>query len=229
MRGMDALGFDRRKLGAGLLAFGLTGVLLAGVIAAGLIGGAVAARNLDERLVADQQRIAAALTRLTVSMESLAMTTENAGATLTTSAEAVAEAQLVLQDTASAAGALASALDISILGSKPFAGASERIGALALRIAAFDEQAGSLAQNLDTNAGDVTAMTAQVRELKSQVQELATAVADFDRIDQLVDLIIGGIALGGLLVAWVAVGAAMCAWVGWRLRRVEGTAGSPAA
>jgi hypothetical protein len=228
MRGMDAIGFDRRKLGAGLLAFGLTGVLLAGLIAAGLIGGAVAARNLDERLVADQQRIAAALTRLTVSMESLAMTTENAGATLTTSAEAVAEAQLVLQDTATAAGALASALDISILGSKPFAGASERIGALALRIAAFDEQAGSLAQNLDTNAGDVAAMTAQVRELKSQVQELATAVADFDRIDELVDLVIGGIALGGLLVAWVAVGAAMCAWVGWKLRKVSAAEDAPA-
>lgn len=221
MRGMDVLGMDRRRLGAALLAFGLTGVLLAGVIAAGLIGGAVAARNLDERLVADQERIAAALTRLTVSMESLAITTENAGETLTTSAATVAEAQAVLRDTAAAAGALSSALDISILGSKPFAGASERIGALALRIAAFDEQAGTLAQNLQTNAGDVTAMTAQLRELRSQVQELATAVADFDRIDQIVDLAIGGIALGGLLVAWVAVGAALCAWVGWRLRRAS--------
>jgi hypothetical protein len=223
MRAMDALGFDRRKLGAGLLVFGLTGVLLAGLIAAGLIGGAVAARNLDERLAADQERLAATLTRLTVSMESLARTTEHASDTLTTSSDTVAEAQLVLQDAASAAGALSSALDISILGSKPFAGASERMGALALRIAAFDEKAASLAQNLGTNAADAAAMTAQVRELKGQAQELATAVADFDRIDQLVSLLVGGIALGGLLVAWVAVGAAMCAWVGWRLRRAPMT------
>lgn len=219
MRSMDALGFDQRKLGAGLLVFGLTGVLLAGMIAAGLIGGAMAARNLDDRLVADQERLAAALTRLTVSMESLALTTEHAGSTLTTSADTVAEAQLVLQDSASAAGALASALDISILGSKPFAGASDRIGALALRMADFEQQAGLLAQNLTTNASDAAAMTGQVRELRTQVQELAATVADFDRIDRLADLVVGGIALGGLLVAWLGIGAAICAWAGWRLRR----------
>ncbi len=219
MRSMDALGFDRRKLGTGLLAFGLTGVLLAGVIATALVGGAVAARNLDERLIADQERLAGALTRLTVSMESLALTTEHAGDTLATSASTVAEAQLVLQDTASAAGALASALDISILGSKPFAGASDRLSALALRLADFEGQAGGLALNLDTNATDAAAMTEQVRQLKVQIQELATTVADFDRIDQVVGLLIGGIVLAGALVAWVAVGAAICAWIGWRLRR----------
>jgi hypothetical protein len=189
------------------------------VIASGLIGGAFAARNLDERLLADQERLAAALTRLTVSMDSLALTTEHAGDTLATSAETVAEAQLVLQDTASAAGGLASALDISILGSKPFAGASDRLSALALRVSEFEQKAAALATNLSTNAGDARAMTEQVRQLKVQMQDLATTVADFDRIDQLVSLVVGGIALGGLLVAWVAVGAAMCAWVGWRLRR----------
>jgi hypothetical protein len=217
---MDALGFDRRRLGTALLAFGLTGVLLAGVIATALIGGAVAARNLDDRLMADQERLAAALTRLTVSMESLALTTQHAGETLSTSSTTVGEAQLVLQDTASAAGALATALDISILGSKPFAGASDRLSALALRLKDFEGQATSLAQNLDTNATDATAMTGQIRQLKEQIQELATTVADFDRIDQVVAMMVGGIALGGLLVAWVAVGAAICAWVGWRLRKV---------
>jgi hypothetical protein len=219
---MDALGFDRRKLGTGLLVFGLTGVLLAGLIGAGLIGGAVAARNLDERLVADQERLAAALTRLTVSMESLAMTTEHAGDTLATSADTVAEAQLVLQDTSAAAGALVSALDISILGSKPFAGASDRIGALALRISEFEGQAAALAQDLATNAADATTMTTQVRQLKTQVQELAQTVADFDRIDQVVGLLIGGIVLGAALVAWIAIGAAICAWTGWKLRRSPG-------
>jgi hypothetical protein len=223
---MDALGFDRRKLGTALLAFGLTGVLLAGVIATALIGGAVAARNLDDRLMADQERLAAALTRLTVSMESLALTTQHAGETLATSSTTVGEAQLVLQDTASAAGALGTALDISILGSKPFAGASDRLAALALRLKDFEGQATTLAQNLGTNATDATAMTGQIRQLKEQIQELATTVADFDRIDQVVAMIVGGIALGGLLVAWVAVGAAICAWAGWRLRRAAPVAGT---
>ena len=63
-------------------------------------------------------------------------------------------------------------------------------------------------------------MAGQIRTVKTQASELAASVVAFDRIDQIVGLLIGGIVLGGLLTVWVAVAAAGCAWFGWRLRRV---------
>ena len=48
---------------------------------------------------------------------------------------------------------------------------------------------------------------------------LAERIGGFDRIGELVGLLIGGIVLAALLTAWVAFAAAFCAWAGWRLRR----------
>ena len=217
--GMDVLGMERRRLGTWLLVFGLVGVVLAGLIAAVLVGGAVAARGLDERLAADQSRIAASLTRLTVTMESLALTTEHAGATLGTTRDTLADAQTLLGDVASTAVSLSSALDITILGNRPFSGAAEQLQALGRTVETFQADAGLLAANLDQNVNDSAAMTEQIRLMKTQVNELASQVAGFDRIDQVVNLLVGGIVVAGLLTAWVAIGAAFCAWIGWRLRR----------
>lgn len=202
-----------------MILFGLAGVVMAGIVAVALILGAVAARDLDTRLEADQARIAASLTRLSVTMESLAVTTGNAGATLTTSGAAMSDARDVLDAAAGSTVALAEALDISILGSQPFAQASERLQNLALTISTFKSKAEALAVDLDQNAADAAVMTGQIRQLKDQVTELASRIAGFDRIGEIVNLVLGGIVLVGLLTAWIAIGAAFCAWVGWRLRR----------
>jgi len=223
---MEWLGINRRRLGTGMLVFGLAGVLMAGVVAVALVLGAFAARNLDDRLTADQARIAASLTRLSATMESLAMTMDNAGTTLETSSEAMADAQAVL-DTASASMlSLSGALDISILGSRPFAGASQNLEELARTIATFEGKATTLGANLYQNSVDAGVMTDQVRDLKTQLNELAVRITGFDRIGELVALLIGGIVLAALLTAWVAVAAGFCAWVGWKLRRIGAGAGA---
>ena len=208
-----------RHLGTGLLAFGITGVILAGLIAAALLGGAIAARNLDEQLVADQERIAASLTRLTLTMDSLADTTDHAGETLATSRDALAHAGDLLGDLSTASADVGTALDVSILGNQPFASAAEKIHEVGRALAVFQQDAVALALNLDANATDAATMANEIRSLKSQVAEMAAIVAGFDRIDEMVGLLIAGIVLGALLTAWVGVAAAGCAWVGWRLRR----------
>jgi hypothetical protein len=220
---MDTLGIERRRLGTGMLVFGIIGVLLAAVVAAGLIGGAIAARNLDDRLQADQDRIAASLTRLTASMDSLALTTDHAGATLRATSETLDGAQGVLGSVADTSVAVSDALGaFSILGSQPLAGASERLQGLARSVAAFQAKADGLATSLATNADDAATMTDQIRQLTDQVNQLAVQVAAFDRIDEIVGLLIGAAVICGLLTAWVALGAAFCAWAGWRLRRLPG-------
>jgi hypothetical protein len=219
---VDWLGIDRRRLGTGMLVFGLAGMLMAGVVAVALVLGAFAARDLDDRLAADQAKIAASLTRLSVTMESLATTTANAGTTLETSSQTLGDARDVLESTAQTMVSLSEALDISILGSQPFARASEKLAELARTITTFEGKAETLALNLHQNALDTGAMTDQIRQLKTQVNELAVRIGGFDRIGEMVALLLGGIVLCALLTGWVAVGAGFCAWVGWKLRRAAG-------
>jgi hypothetical protein len=217
---VDWLGIERRRLGTGMLVFGLVGLVIAAVVAAALIGGAFAARNLDDRLVADQARLAAALDRLSTSMSSLADTVDHAGATLGTSSSTLTDAEAVLDSAAASAQALADSLRISILGSQPFLRASDRLGDLATTLTSFRGRASALAANLDQNAADTSGMAARIRTLQADVDELGERVADLDSLGDIVDLVLGGILLCGLLTAWIAAAAAFCAWAGWRLRRL---------
>jgi hypothetical protein len=227
--GVDWLGIDRRRLGTGMLVFGLAGLLMAGIVAVALALGAVAARDLDDRLQADQARIAASLTRLSVTMESLATTTANAGTTLETSSAALGDARDVLESASVTTASLSAAIDIEILGSRPFAKASENLAELARTLKTFEGKAQTLGLNLHQNAVDAGDMTDQIRQLKGQVNELASRIGGFDRIGEIVTLVLGGIVLAALLTAWVAVAAACIAWAGWKLRRSATPGGKPAA
>ena len=219
-RRVDWLGIEARRLGTGMLVFGIVGLVIAAILGIGLIAGAFAARDLDTRLEADRIRIADSLHQVSDSMTALAATTEHAGTTLQTSGQTIAEAKAVLDSAATSAQALSESLNVSILGSQPFANASQRLAELATTLTAFESKADDLAANLDQNATDASAMADKVRAMQAEVDVLATRVEDFDRIGEIVNLVLGGIVLGGLLTAWVAVGAAFVAWAGWRLRRV---------
>ncbi len=219
IRRMDWLGADRRRLGTGLLAFGIVGVVLAGVTAAGLVGGAIAARNLDDRLAADQAQLVAMLDRLTASIDRLATSTDHAGTTLATTRDVVTQTGGILTDIAATTGGLADALDISIVGSRPFAGAAGDLRALADRVGAFADRTTTLAANLDANVTDLADLAGRTRTMGHDVATISGRLTAFDRTAELVNLVVGGILLGGLLVIWVGVAAALCAWVGWRLRQ----------
>ena len=208
-----------RRLGTSMLAFGIVGLVLAGIVAGALVAGGIAARNLDDRIAAGQDRIAAALTRLTLTMDGVATSIDNASATLGTSRDGVAHAADVLGQMADTSDELASALNVTILGQQPFTGAVAKLNDLSSKVRTFQGDAAKLAVNLDTNATDVTQMAGQVRQLRSEVGDLAAAVAGFSNTREIVSLAVGGIVLGGLLTAWIAVLAAGVAWAGWRLRR----------
>lgn len=216
---MEWLGVNQRRLGTAMLLFGLAGLLVATVVAVALFSGALAARDLDDRLRADQEQVATSLTRLSATMDSFALSTQNAGTTLQTSSDAIADAQVVMGSTATTLVALSEALDISILGSAPFAAASQQLADLGRTVSGLEQRARTLSLNLHQNSADAGVMTGQVRELKSQVNDLTSRISGIDRIGEAVALLIGGIVLAALLTAWVGIGAAFCAWAGWRLRR----------
>jgi hypothetical protein len=203
-----------------MLVFGLVGLVLAAVVAGALAVGANAARDLDEQIVAAQNQAGASLTRLTLTMDSVASSIDNASTTLGTSRDGVVHASDVLGQLGDTTTSLAGALDITILGNQPFTDSVAKLHDLEGRIRVFQDDAIKLAANLDRNTADVKTIAAEVREMRSQVAELAGAVTSFARTRQIISFATGGIALGAVLTLWQAILAGAIAWGGWRLRRV---------
>ena len=217
---MSWLGIDLRRMGTGLLVFGVVGMIVAGIVAVGLAAGAISARNLDERVAADRARLMTTLDRVDATMARTVTTIGNAGSTLTTTSETIGSAGDVLGRVADTSEELSQSLDISILGSRPLQGAATRFGQLAVDARAFQDKADALATNLGVNAGDAGALADSVEDLRTELSSLQDRVSSFEVTGQLVSYLVGGILLLSLLVAWLAVAGAGCAWFGYRLRRL---------
>jgi hypothetical protein len=215
---MTLLGLERRRAGNALLAFGVIGVILAGVIALALAGTAIATRDLDDRLQADQARLAETLDELSVTTAAAVRSIENASATLDTTGAAVLDARTVLDELATASDALADSLGINIFGNQPFAGAAQRFRTFSDRVRVFSEDATGIADALATNSEDMSTLADRVALMETQLSDYAERVAGSERIGQIGTWIALSVLLGGLLATWLAVAAGACAWVGWKLR-----------
>jgi hypothetical protein len=217
---MDMLGLDVRRLGTGLVVFGLVGMLVAGLVAVGLVGGALAARNLDERLAAEQARLVQSLERVDSTMARLVTTTANGATTLTTTSETLGSAGDVLGRLGDTAEELSTSIDISIFGSRPLAGAAARFGELAVQARIFEQDAVRLSDNLAVNATDADALAGEIELLRGELESVATRVAEAEATGEIVRLLVGATLLLAALAGWLAVAGALCAWLGLRLRRV---------
>jgi C4-dicarboxylate-specific signal transduction histidine kinase len=215
---MTLLGVERRRAGNALFSFGVIGVVLAGVIALALVGTAVATRGLDERLQADQARLADTLDELSVSTAAAVRSIENASATLDRTGASVHDARDVLEELASASDSLADSLGITIFGSQPFAGAAQRFRTFSDRVRVFSEDATGIADALTTNSEDMGTLAERVGLMETQLSDYAERVGESERIGQIGTWVALSVLLGGLLAAWLAIAAGGCAWVGWRLR-----------
>jgi hypothetical protein len=215
---MTLLGLERRRAGNALLAFGVVGVILAGVIALALVGTAIATRDLDDRLQADQARLAETLDELAVTTAAAVTSIENASATLDTSSAAVLDARSVLDELATASDSLADSLGITIFGNQPFAGAAQRFRTFSDRVRVFSEDATGIADAIATNSDDMSTLADRVALMETQLGDYAERVAGSERIGQIGTWVAVSVLLGGLLAAWLAVAAGACAWVGWKLR-----------
>ncbi len=224
---MEWLGVGRKRLGTALLTFGMVGVVLAALIAAGLVSGAVAARNLSDRLESDQTQLVAMLGRLNDTVDHLASSTDNAGQTLRTTQAVVDAVGTVASGLSDTASRLGGALDVNILGQRPFSGAAGSLGTVSTQLDTLGTQITTLASNMETNADDMGEVARQVRQMSQDLTTVTTRIEEFDRTGEIVGLLIGGTLLGGLLVAWVGIAAAFCAWAGWRLRSLAAADPTP--
>ena len=216
---MTLLGVDQRRAGTALLVFGVIGIALAGLIALALVGTAVAARDLDDRLMAEQAQLAETIDGLATTTAAVVTSMENAAGTLETSSTSILHARDVLDALATATTSLADGLEISILGSRPFAGAAARFRTFGEQVAIFREDANGISDRLTTNADDMSALAVRVESMETRLRDYADRIAASTRIGAIGTWIAAGVLLGGLLATWLAVAAGACAWVGWRLRK----------
>ncbi len=209
-----------------MLVFGIVGLVLAAIVGGTLVAGVAAVRDLDARIATTESQMGASLTRLTITIDGIAQSVDNASTTLGAGRDGVAAAATSIGDAADSVGSLATALDVTIAGQQPFTGAVTSLRTLEAQLRVVQNNTVTVAANVDENVTDVTRVAQQIRDMRSQFAELAGTFAGFADARGTMSLAVGGIALAGLLTVWQAILAGSIAWAGVRLRRhvASGTA-----
>ena len=213
------LGLPARRLGRGLVWFGVVGLVLAVVMMVVWLGGLVAMRDLDARLEADREATAISLVQTAALMGSSATTLEDASASLGNVQEALDDAARLLDRLASSTGELAEALNVTILGQQPFAGTSQSFEDVSGDLDILATRSETLATEVETFHPDLEVVAADLRRVETAVRALAYRVNSFAGVEDLVGLMRGYALLSALLAAWLASLAAGCVWAGRQLQR----------
>lgn len=215
------VGLPARRLGRGLVWFGVVGLVLTAGMMVAWLGGLVAMRDLDERLEADRQATAISLVQTAALMGSSATTLEDASASLGNVQEALDDAARLLDRLATSTGELAEALNVTILGQQPFAGTSQSFEDVSgdLDILAIRSQ--TLATEVETFHPDLEVVAADLRTVESAIRALGYRVHSFAGVEYLVGLMRAYALLSALLAAWLASLAAGCVWAGRQLQRAS--------
>ena len=212
---------SRRRLGYGLLAFGLSGLVLLAAAAALVFGSLAAVDDVATGFERQRAELLAMLGPASSAMDGAATSASNAGASLTTSAAAADQAAVLTTRLASSFEGLASLSSFEIFGSRPFAGLAGEFNQVGADARALSTDLTSTAGALRTNVVDTAAVAADLRTLATQLDELESSLVASDGGSlgtATAALNAARIVLVGLL-AWFAVPAVLCTWLGWRLSK----------
>jgi hypothetical protein len=225
----EVLGLPARRLGNGLVAFGVVGLVVTIILAVVWLGMLVAMQDLDETLEADREALAAALTSTSDLMDSTADAIESTTAAMGNVSVALDDAADLLDRLGQTTASLADALNVTILGQQPFAGAAENLEEIATDLDTFAGHAATLASDIETLGPPLTQLAGDLRTVEESVGALALRVDEFGGIERLVGLVRVYALLSAVLAAWLAVLAAGCVWAGRQLRAATVTPGDAGA
>jgi hypothetical protein len=213
----------RRRLGRGLLAFGVAGLIL--LIATGwlLVGSLGAVSTAAADLETQRARLVALIPPAEAALRGSADTATNASTSLESSATAARDASALVTQLATAMDGMASAAQVSVLGIQPFASLSGELSSVADRSRALATDLDATAATLDTNvadsqqaAADLGSLADELAALNAELERNSAATSDPSGIAASLGL--ARIVLLGLLL-WLAVPAVAATWLGWRWRR----------
>jgi hypothetical protein len=163
----------RRQLAAGLIAYGVVGLLLF-VVSVPVIVGPLASLGR----IATQRVDAIRWLDLTgQGLDDVGLGSANAGTSLASAATAAGNAALLAQELSASMTSLRDASGLSILGSQPLAGLTDSFDRVAGRAGDLSSSMTSLAGSLGQNTRDFAAVSADAATLREQVSSLRDAFA----------------------------------------------------
>ena len=207
-----------RRLGTMLTGFGVVGLVLTTGMAIACLGGWASMQGTEQRLEANRLATASALTDASRLLGSTSGVLESTTASLGDVAGALDDTARLLAGVSDSTSELADAMDLSILGQRPFAGVRGSFSDMSKELATVSDDAGSLAATLGENGPELQRVAADLRGIQASVAGLAGRVQAFSGLEETIGLARSYALLSGLLAIWLAALAVGCVWLGSRLR-----------
>ena len=212
---------DRRWLGVGLVAFGVTGL---GLIAAALVLVLGSLSSIDDAATGFERQKSDAVAMLRPASAALSDAADgaaNATASLDQAAAAADRGAALTSRLATSFDGLASLETLEVLGVRPFGGAAGQFSGVGTDARALASDLTATAGSLRANATDGASVAADLRALAAQLDRLEAslgATSGSGATGMHLPILAVEIVLLGLL-GWMAVPALGSFWLGWRLAR----------
>jgi hypothetical protein len=205
-----------RRIGAGLVAFGVVGLIL---VASAVVMLLAAGPSIDELgSVSDRTGpTREALDDASRTLDDLARSADSLEATLGSSQGSLTDAAEASRSLADALAGLSSAMSVEILGSRPFAGVGDRLDTAATGVRRVADDLAALAGRLGGHAGDAHRVATDAAALRDSVDSIDASLGGPPGVGLAGGLAVVRLVLIGLL-AWLGVLAFGCVLVGRRLR-----------
>ncbi|MEP7040740.1 MAG: hypothetical protein ABI864_04105 [Chloroflexota bacterium] len=208
-----------RRLGTMLIGFGVVGLVLTTAMAIACLGGWASMQDTEQRLEANRLAIASALSDASRLLGNTSGVLESTTTSLDDVAGALDDTARLLAGVSDSTRELADAMDVSILGQRPFAGVGGSFSDMSRELATVSDDAGSLATTLGNNKPQLQRVAADLRGIQASVAGLAGRVRAFSGLEETIGLARGFALVSGLLAIWLASLAGGCVWLGSGLRR----------
>jgi methyl-accepting chemotaxis protein len=207
-----------RRVAAALTWFGGVGLVLSVAMTISLLVGLGAMNDLDRRLDDNRLAMASALGQGIVLLDATADTMESTTTSLESVRATVDDTAQLLGQLETSTRELVSALGVSILGQRPFAGVAGSFEEIADQLAISADDAATVVQEIDDLEPNLGRVAEDLRSVRASVRVLAGRTTDFEDLGNLIGLVRLFAILWALVSLWLAALAVGCIWLGRQLR-----------
>ena len=213
----------RRRIGTGLIAFGVAGLVLTGAAGALVLASLRAVGDAASGFEEQRTEIVAMLGPASAALEGAAESAAHAGTSLAATRDAATQAAELMIRLSASFENLAALGTFEILGARPFATLSGQFADVAAESRTLSADLAMTAGAMQTNISDSTAVAEDLRALAAQLDTLESSLGagpdgEIPSADATLPIAAAQVVLVGLLL-WLAVPAIASVALGWRWRR----------
>jgi hypothetical protein len=223
---------ERRRLGMGLIAFGVAGLVLIGSAGALVLASLSAVGDAATGFERQRTQLVEMLGPASAALDRAASSASNAGASLAETRASAAQAATLMTRLSDSFDSLAALGSFDILGARPFAAISGQFSQVAADSRTLSADLARTAAAMETNITDSAAVATDLRALADQLDELETSLGAAGTApgtpttpgttpaaaNASLPIDVAKVVLVGLLL-WFAVPAIVSIWIGWRWYR----------